>query len=161
MALWLPDICSVQFLLHHIVTATLSYFICVHGVYHYYAIFFLGIVELSSIPLTIVDIMKQTPSLKGKWPTTTHIARLAFAGTFFLTRILGWTAVSVLFWRQNLVWISEGRAASAPHTGLNMVVVAIFFGSNLFMTGLQYFWFSKIVAMATKKAPDPKDSKTK
>ena len=127
---------------HHIATGSLAYF-GLHPYVHYYGLFFFGFAELTNIPLTIVDIFKYFPDLKAKFPALNDLCRVAFAVSFILLRLLLWPYVSFEFWTGSLALLQEGKAHS-------IFVVSVFLGANIFLTGLQFFWGSKIVGFLFK-----------
>ncbi|CAN0438639.1 unnamed protein product, partial [Phaeothamnion confervicola] len=58
---------------------------------HYYAIFFLGVSEFSSIPLVFVDVLKHFPDVaKQCGPLPTTALRMAFALLFLAIRVVYW-----------------------------------------------------------------------
>mmetsp|Transcript_22435 Transcript_22435/g.32719 ORF Transcript_22435/g.32719 Transcript_22435/m.32719 type:complete len:267 (+) Transcript_22435:90-890(+) len=127
---------------HHLVTGSLAYF-GIHPYVHYYGLFFFGFAELTNIPLTLVDMFKYFPDLKEKMPVLNEFCRITFAVSFIIVRLIMWPYISYGFWVGALDLLRTGRAHST-------FVVAVFFGANLFLTGLQFLWGSKIFGFLFK-----------
>jgi hypothetical protein len=146
---------------HHLATFSLAYF-GLNPYVHYYGLFFFGFAELTNVPLTMVDIFKYFPDLKEKMPIVNEICRVSFAISFIIVRLLIWPYISYQFWLGSLELLNNQTAHS-------VFVVLVFLGANIFLTGLQFFWGSKIFGFLFKKekkhkhsSGDPKDShKTK
>lgn len=122
---------------HHLVTALLSYFVTAPFV-HYYAIFFLGAAELSNVALTGVDIFKNVPAWRSRFPNLNALCRYSFALLFLLLRVIAWPVVSFWFWTDAIQLLLSGKAHST-------VVVLIFLLANCFLTGLQVIWANKLI----------------
>lgn len=139
---------------HHIATFSLAYF-GLNPYVHYYALFFFGFAEMTNIPLTLVDIFKYFPDLKEKYPTLNEICRISFAVSFIIIRLFVWPYISYYFWVGSLDVLNSGKAHSS-------MVVIVFLVANLFLTGLQFFWGSKIFGFLfksnKKEKTNPKDS---
>jgi hypothetical protein len=135
---------------HHIATFSLAYF-GLNPYVHYYALFFFGFAEMTNIPLTLVDIFKYFPDLKEKFSTINEICRISFALSFIVLRLIVWPYVSYGFWVGSLNLLQSGEAHSP-------LVVFVFLAANIFLTGLQFFWGSKIFGFLFKKS-DKKDGK--
>jgi hypothetical protein len=133
---------------HHVVTALLAY-LSLNPYLQYYGIFFFGLPEVTSVPLTFVDIFKMFPELQSKYPTLNSISRWTFGVLFILVRIIYWPIVSYSFWTGSISIIATKRSHSLP-------VTIIYLLANIFMTGLQFFWGSKIVSSMLKSAKSDK-----
>merc|ERR1712000_271943 len=126
---------------HGIVTALLSYF----GLYpyaQYYALFFFGIAEVTSIPLNVIDVFKYLPHFSARYPGVYSVAKYLFVSGFFLIRIIVWPFFSYELWFgcQDLL---------LTNTAHSNFVVIFFLGANLFLTGLQFYWGYLIIRKAT------------
>ena len=138
----IPQYRTVPLLLHHATTALLS-FLSTTPYLQSYSLFYIGISEISSIPLAIVDVNKLV-DLDRK--NLVVIAKAVFAVLFILLRVVMWTAVNASFYR-DMVSLSVLDAYSI-----------LFVTSNVGLTGLQYYWASKIVKSARKNDEDVKKS---
>ena len=134
VSLLIPQYRTVPLLLHHATTALLA-FLTTTPYLQTYSLFYCGISEISSIPLAIVDVDKLV-DLDRK--NLVMISRAVFAILFILLRVVVWTAVNASFYR-DMVSLSVLDAYSI-----------LFVTSNVGLTGLQYYWASKIVNSARK-----------
>ena len=157
----LPDDCGrMDNYLHHAATALLAYFV-LHPYAHYYAFFFVGVAELSNVPLTIVDACRSLPKLGEMIPNVNIIARVLFAISFFVIRVFWWPYISYQFWWSSIERLSNGTAHSN-------VVVFIFLTFNVGLTFLQFFWAKRIgmqmlkmVGIVKSKTSSNQDQKEK
>eukprot|EP00967_Tisochrysis_lutea_P092801 scaffold133901_cov36-Tisochrysis_lutea.AAC.1 len=62
--------------LHHTLVVLLSGWVVTHQYMHYYCIFFFGVPEISSVPLAFVDLFKQIPTLRARFPTVNEVNSL-------------------------------------------------------------------------------------
>mmetsp|Transcript_114339 Transcript_114339/g.210170 ORF Transcript_114339/g.210170 Transcript_114339/m.210170 type:complete len:282 (+) Transcript_114339:79-924(+) len=104
-----------------------------HGFLLYYAPFFFGVAEISSLPLAFMDLFKYSKPLAEAYPVVFENVRTSFAVLFLLLRCIYWPFVSVDFWRAML-------ASDAP---LGLQILWYFF--NLALTLLQFYWGSLVV----------------
>ena len=61
---------------------------CCTAGFRFYAPYFYGILELSSIPLWIMNLFKQRPAWKARYPQTYAISRGVFAVSFLILRVV-------------------------------------------------------------------------
>ena len=134
VSLLIPEYRTVPILLHHSISALLA-FLTTTPYLQTYSLFYSGIVEISSIPLAIVDVNKLV-DLDQK--NLVMISRAVFAVLFILLRVVVWTAVNASFYR-DMVSLSVLDA-----------YCIVFVTSNVGLTGLQYYWASKIVKSVRK-----------
>jgi hypothetical protein len=59
--------------MHHCLVITLSAWVITHQYMQYYCIFFFGVPEISSVPLTLVDLFKQIPTLRARYPMLNEV----------------------------------------------------------------------------------------
>jgi len=129
----------------------LAYLVYYHQAFQFYAIPFMGVPELSSLPLAFVDLFKQFPSVRGRFPMTNELVRNVFAATFLALRGFYWPYCAIAFWRTTLAAIDAGTVPFSD------TVTNIFLGSNVFMTLLQWYWSSIILkAIVQKLTGDPR-----
>jgi len=145
----IKDYCSPETLGHHVVTATLASF-CFFPFVHYYALFFIGIAELTNIPLTIYDGLKYMQA-KDQFPNLYNYSKIAFAVSFLVVRCVWWPIVSFDFWVEMFTAMRTGQVHG-------YFVFYFFLFGNFSLTCLQFFWASKIVRMAFS-APRAKKEK--
>jgi len=120
----LPNDCGqLEQKFHHATTALLSYFV-MHPYAHYYAFFFVGVAELTNVPLTLVDAGKAFPGLRTMIPTLNACTRIVFALSFFAIRLFWWPYISYQFWLQSIELLQN-------NTAHNNYVVFIFLVSNV------------------------------
>ena len=138
---------------HHFTTLLLAYLAIHYDAFLYYGVFFLGVTEVSSIPLALVDLFKQFKPLAARYKTTNARAREVFAAFFIVFRTFYWPVVSFYFWRASLKALQEGTAKADW-------VVYTFLTVNVLLTSLQFFWskliFESLLKIA-RKVPDKDD----
>lgn len=132
---------------HHIVTAGLAY--CGFAPYaQYYALFYFGVAEITTIPLNIMTVYKHIPQLSAKYPNVYTNSRNVFVIGYFIVRIFWWPVVSYELFFGCMDLLSNNLAHSN-------FVVCYFLFANLFLTALQFFWAYLIVRKAL--TPDKDD----
>ena len=128
-------------IMHHVAV------ICVGSVstfircgFRYYIPYFYGLIEISSVPLSIMNSFKNNKEWIESYPQLYSYVRLLFAVTFLLVRVVLWTPFywSSLSTATMLLYSSE----STP----TMVILTCFNLSGLVLTFLQYFWACKIIS---------------
>lgn len=127
---------------HHFVTCLLAYF-SLHPYLHYAALYFMGLAELSNIPLTLIEVFESFPALAATFPLVYELSRYTFVVSFLLLRIVFWLYYSIDFWQGSLSLLIQGTAHSN-------FVVGFFLFSHVFLTGLQFFWGIKILRMVVE-----------
>jgi hypothetical protein len=137
---------------HHLVTGSLAYF-GLHPYLHGRGMFFFGFAEFTNVPLTFVDIFKYFPEMKERFSLVNEVSRVVFALSFIIIRLIMWPYVSYQFWIGSYELLSTGTAHST-------FVVSFFLISNIFLTGLQFLWGSKIFGFLFKSGKkDKKEDK--
>jgi hypothetical protein len=144
-----PGLRKAEHLLHHTATMlTAASSLALGGPYfQYYAPFFFGVTELSTIPLLIVDIFKQLPDLlESPRGRAVHAgAKSLFVLTFMPIRCLLFPMVMLTkFWPDMLAVYSH---ADMRFWG---GVFAWMLLSSTLLTGLQLWWGYKIVRIVAK-----------
>lgn len=117
---------------HHVVTATLAYFGFAPYA-QYYALFYFGVAEASSIPLNLLDVFKYLPHLTDQYPAVQGAVKASFGISFFIIRMFYWPVLSYELFFGCLELFQSGKAHST-------FVVGFFLGANLFLTFLQFYW---------------------
>jgi TLC domain len=148
ISLTIPEHCTAIMLTHHVVAATVSF----SGVYNYmlgyYAAFFLGISEVSSIYLVSMDLSKYFEPLPGTWFDfyVLHWTKPLFAITFIYYRVILWWPVSKRLFDDVRAVTSSGQA-EALRPGRTWILY-LWLGLNLPMGILQLYWVTIILAKA-------------
>ena len=163
---------SLPMIIHHvtvILCAGMSGFLR-YG-FRYYTPFFYGIVEISSLPLAIMNAFKDHPrTLQYYYPVTNATVRYLFAAFFLYIRIVLFIPTKYYFLRDHiLLWTSiqqryrhHTNVAGAAETGsspspndqttmmLYQCFMAIVSFSAFFLLLLQIYWAALIIKGFTK-----------
>lgn len=127
---------------HHVVTAGLAW-MGFHPYAQYYALFYFGVAELTTIPLNIVTVFKHLPHLSASYPAMYQLARNVFVLGYFAIRIIWWPIVSYELFFGCMDLLANNKAHST-------FVVCYFLFANMFLTGLQFYWGYLIARNAMK-----------
>jgi hypothetical protein len=144
----------LSMIVHHftvIVCASMSGFL--FAGFRYWTPFFYGLVELSSVPLAIMNAFKDHPAtLQQSYPNVYKCVRIIFAATFLYIRIVMFVPRKYLFLRdQLLLWTSirqrysEDSAAPYLTVLLYQCFMASVWLSAFFLLVLQTYWATLIV----------------
>ncbi|CAM9837212.1 unnamed protein product [Discosporangium mesarthrocarpum] len=139
----MPRLRKVEMFVHHSMAIGMCYLLLRDSYVHYYAIFFLGISEVSSIPLVFVDLFKYFPEVAKKAGKASDLVRIAFALLFMGIRVIYWPCIAV---RHILDTVDSVKAGTVHSVG----VVTFFLVCNLTLTVLQWFWGYLITRAAIK-----------
>lgn len=147
---------SLTMLLHHVaVIGSAGLSGCMSIGFRYYTPFFLGIFEISSLPLAIMNAFKDNPELVKKYPLQNTIVRVLFCLAFLWIR--WWMDFSrvPIFLRDNfLVFYTR-------EMGLPKLYLLFQFSSAAFLTVLQIYWGILIIKGLIKQFIKPKKDATK
>jgi hypothetical protein len=161
----IPEYGSFSFISHHAITCLLG----ILGLYpylHYYSIFFFGVASFSSIPLCFGEMFKaaghahleditkpffalmvsvgealQRPSLSlTPWNSRPVLTGHHVPTQFLAIRTAYWPFVSSGFWRDCL-WALKDTRRVHSYGAFALMMLA-----NVFLTGLQFYWTSRICA---------------
>lgn len=137
-----------EFYVHHILATGMSMlalmsepFFCL-----YFAVYFLGYCELSSIPLVFIDLFKTNKELMDAYPRANTTFRLVFAVLFFVVRLFPWPFVLYDF-------LSEFFTVLDTFSIITVILVLL---AAAFMTFLQFFWGWLLIKNAIKMAKGEK-----
>eukprot|EP01043_Picozoa_sp_COSAG02_P071268 COSAG02_NODE_12954_length_1467_cov_40.726608_2_plen_245_part_00 len=134
MLLVLPEIRSWDTVLHHFavcVVCGFTFFPRPFGMF--YAPFYSGMQEMSSVALGVVDLFKQFPSLQEQYGGLYLGARFVFAILFVAVRLVLWMWVAWYFWRDlYLLYVNDQVRDWLP--------IAVCYSLNAFLTFLQVLW---------------------
>lgn len=107
--------------------------------FRYWTPFFYGIIELSSIPLSIMNYFKESPSLIAQYPGFYNTIRLMFCGTFLFVRTIMFVPRLVLYLRDHFLLYSQH-----PNLYYRMFM-ATCGASSFFLLLLQIYWATLIL----------------
>ena len=108
--------------------------------FKYYAPFFMGLIEISSVPLSIMNFCRDNRDLtREHCPKLVPFARILFAVTFLIVRVLMWTPLMA-----DVLWISALLGLTCNDLCCKVGICA-FSASAVFLTFLQFFWATLIV----------------
>jgi TLC domain len=134
----------LHMLLHHVtvvVCASMSGFL--RCGFRYYTPFFYGLVELSSVPLAVMNAFKDHPVLLIEpYPHFYKNVRLAFAFTFLYIRVVLFVPRQYTFLRDHyLLWSSFPDRRRRPMTRpIYQAYMAVVWLSSFFLLLLQLYW---------------------
>jgi hypothetical protein len=137
-------------LLHHVASGLCAFF-SMHPFLQYYGLFFYGVPEVTSVPLTFVSLCKSFPFLKTDYPRLHEISKWTFGILFLIIRLILWTYVSAMFWMDTVNLVLHGT----PHS---MFVVGYYCIANVILTSMQYFWGYKIISQMLNGGKEKKKS---
>ncbi len=138
---------AYEMLGHHVTTFYMGLLSYYYRSFHYYCPFFMGISELSSLPLAGVDFFKYFPAIRKSFPNANEACRVAFAVSFLTIRGVWWPYISLDFWRRAVPVMRGAATTEAPG-----FVLATFMFLNVAMTLLQFYWASIILTAIVQKA---------
>eukprot|EP00903_Cladosiphon_okamuranus_P006255 g6138.t1 len=143
VSLFVVRLRKIEMVVHHGLATIMCYFLLRDCYVHYYAIFFLGISEVSSVPLVFVDVFKFFPDVAARFQGANHLLRISFALNFIVVRVLYWPVIA-----GRHLWDTVGsvKAGTVHDAG----VVGFFMACNLTLTVLQWYWGYLIIRAATK-----------
>ena len=148
-SLIVPDLRQITFVLHHLIVLCLAWVALRYRAFYYYGAYFMGVIELSTPLLSVVDSMRDFPKLGDAYPMANEICRVAFGIVFLAVRVVGWIPVSIHFWRDCLGLFEDGADL---HT-MPLWVPGFWLATHAALSCLQLYWASLIVravwAMAT------------
>ena len=129
---------KVELIGHHVITATVMA-IGLQPFAHAYIGIFFGLTELSTLPLNVIDTLKQFKNVAKAFPLVTMVSTFTFGIAFLVLRVGLTSYVSVGFQRDCYqLYSTTGAAHSVP---------AVVFSSmaNLFICALQLYWARLII----------------
>lgn len=142
-----PSLRKLEHLAHHMATLLTALTAASSGgpFFCFYAVFFFGFTELSSVPLAFVDLFRQFPTLAKQLPAANEMSRTVFAVSFLVIRVVCFPYVMIARFWPDLVdaWSTSGIRCSMP-------AYCWMFFSSVFLTLLQLFWGYKILRVVLK-----------
>jgi hypothetical protein len=131
---------TIPMLTHHVtvmIVASLSCFFT-NG-FRYWTTFFYGVVEVSSVPLAIMNTFKDNPAWIASHPDLYAWVRLAFAFSFLIVRIYYYTPHKLRFLRDEYLLFSTN-----PYTIYKIYMTFVWLSSVTLLV-LQFSWATLIV----------------
>mmetsp|Transcript_31590 Transcript_31590/g.94515 ORF Transcript_31590/g.94515 Transcript_31590/m.94515 type:complete len:179 (+) Transcript_31590:473-1009(+) len=159
--LWSIPLCilvgenSGPMMAHHVSVATLAV-MCSTLITstRYYCVFYFGVVESSSVFLSIMNAFKSRPHWIEAMPTLFACSKLLFSVTFLCMRIVLWIPLLLDFFR--IAW--DIGTSRGEHNGIYHILVVTSFAPAFVLTAMQIFWASKIIRGLVKMISKPTDS---
>ncbi len=148
---------SSEMIMHHfavVISTSLSGFMTVG--FRYYTPFFYGIMELSSLPLSLMNAFKDNPEWIKKYPAAYDATRLSFAVCFFTIRVILCASRWPPFLWNNFIFMYTRKL------GWYKLYLIVQWSLAAFLAYLQLFWASLIAkgifkTVTNKKAEEKKD----
>jgi len=148
---------SFEMILHHlavVICTSMSGSMTVG--FRYYTPFFYGIMELSSLPLSLMNSFKDNPEWIKKYPGTYEIIRGIFAVSFLAIRVVMCATRWPPFLRDNFIFMY-----TSEDTGFYKVYLVVQWSLAAFLAYLQLFWASLILKGFYKMMAGEKPKKKK
>lgn len=108
---------------------------------HSECFFFIGLAEITNIPLTYMDLCKCKPEWKERWPNLYSLNQLVFAITFLAIRVVIWPIRAIPVWWNLALLLYEGKAR-------NDTVAYGFILISSILSVMQVMWGKKIATIA-------------
>lgn len=132
-------------IIHHMAVICVgSVSACISCGFRYFTPFFYGMIEISSVPLSVMNSFKNNPDWIKKYPDIYKNVRLVFGITFLLVRVVLWTPIYGNFFSLVSMLLYSSDIVSTQ------IILSLFILASLVLTILQYFWASKIIAAIVK-----------
>lgn len=134
---FIPEHATAVFLTHHVLAALTAYFSLEYQLVHYYAIFFGGCSEISSIFLVFCDFDVYFPAEHhgNAWKLFIIFNQAMFTLLFLGYRVIGWWVVSYQLWK-DVFTVNKELLPRGKSWFLN-----IFLAMDLILGLLQLYWF--------------------
>lgn len=143
-SLFIEEHCTLILLVHHSIAAFVCYSSLESQYLHYYAIFFVGLSEVSSMFLVFVDIAKFFPPIPGSpFDAWVGLCGPCFVVTFFIYRVLLWWKFLYQLW-SDVSYVLKRGLAEKLRPG-KAYVLYLFVAVGIPMGLLQLYWFQIIV----------------
>jgi len=153
VSLTIPEYCTAIMMTHHVVAATVAWSALYNDMLGYYALFFLGLSEVSSIFLVSMDVASSYFELQpGSLPQLffQHVTGPLFAGTFIYYRVILWWPTSWQLAQDVAEVVSTSRTgdtnskSNQVRPGRNWILY-LWLVLNVPMGLLQLYWMSLIL----------------
>lgn len=138
-----------ELVVHHVIVCLLSSLVYYLQAFQYISPSFMGMAEISSLPLAFVDLFKQFPELRKPFPTCNEIVRNVFAVSFLVLRGVYWPYCSYRFFL-SVAAVLQSAAGLPPN--VPEWALYVFCSCNVLMNLLQWYWASIILKAIYYKA---------
>lgn len=135
-----PEHSTPIFLTHHLLTAITAWMSLEYQMVHYYAVFFGGCSEISTIFLVLVDFDVYFPAQDrgSTWGTIISFCQVAFTISFLYYRVIGWLQVSIGLW-SDVLHVAKKGVIEDFRPGKAWFLYA-FLAMDLLLGSLQFYW---------------------
>jgi hypothetical protein len=139
---------SIEMIVHHlavVASTSMTGFLSIG--FRYYSPFFYGVMEWSSVPLSVMNVFKDSPELQQKYPTANASTRIIFAASFLIIRVIMCLSRWPFFLRDNFI------VFYTRDMGFYKLYMFVQWSLATFLAILQLYWasliFTGIVKMLT------------
>lgn len=140
---WLlvPEHNNAVFLAHHALAAFTAWMSLEYQMVHYYAVFFGGCSEISTIFLVLCDFDTYFPVQDpgSAWGMIIQFCQIAFTISFLYYRVIGWWQVSFGLW-SDIFAVSKKGVIENYRPGKAWFLYA-FLAMDFLLGSLQVYWF--------------------
>lgn len=144
-SMFVPEHCTAIFLTHHLLAAFTAWMSLEHQMAHYYAIFFGGCSEISTIFLVLCDFDVYFPAQTGTiWGFIVAFCQVSFTLAFFYYRVIGWWQVSYQLWSDVLAVAKKQNSIDNYRPGKAWFLY-MFLVMDFLLGLLQIYWAFAIV----------------
>jgi hypothetical protein len=139
-SIMIPEHATMVFLTHHVLAALTAYFSLEYQLVHYYALFFGGCSEISSIFLVFCDFDVYFPADNHGpvWKLFITFNQAMFALLFLWFRVIGWWIVSYQLWK-DVFHVKKKNEQVVSRNKTRFLHVFLFM--DLALGLLQVYWF--------------------
>jgi hypothetical protein len=139
-SIFVPEHCTAIFLGHHVLAAFTAWMSLEFQMVHYYAIFFGGCSEISTIFLVLCDFDVYFPAERGSvWGAIIAFCQVSFTLSFLYYRVFGWWQVSFQLW-SDVTSVAKKNVIHDYRPGKAWFLYA-FLVMDLLLGLLQVYWF--------------------
>mmetsp|Transcript_2733 Transcript_2733/g.4061 ORF Transcript_2733/g.4061 Transcript_2733/m.4061 type:complete len:283 (+) Transcript_2733:53-901(+) len=140
-SLAIPEHATFVFLSHHLLAALTAWCSLEYQLVHYYALFFGGCSEISSVFLVLCDFDVYFPADRGSlWGGMVFFCQVCFVITFLYYRIVGWFWASLPLWKDILSIMKKDMTERLRTAGVSWFLI-VFLAMNVILGLLQVYWF--------------------
>mmetsp|Transcript_32061 Transcript_32061/g.48420 ORF Transcript_32061/g.48420 Transcript_32061/m.48420 type:complete len:284 (-) Transcript_32061:55-906(-) len=140
-SLTIPEHATPVFLGHHLLAALTAWFSLKYQLVYYYATFFGGCSEISSVFLVLCDFDVYFPADRGSiWGGIIFFCQVSFVFTFFYYRVIGWFWVSLPLWTDVINVLKNNSTTKLRAERVSWFLI-VFLGMNVILGLLQVYWF--------------------
>ena len=142
LCLFLSELNDMTMLAHHTVVILSCQGSLQSKFMQYYSLYMYGILEISNIFLTFMDVFKLFPTLIENYPLLYQIIRNSFAVSFIIVRLIGFPYYMYFFERDLIYLFWNPKYRLIPISDSYLLFV---FSSTIFVVILQFYWGSIII----------------